>query len=77
MIDLKDLRENPEKYRRGAELKGAHVEIPRILDLDRQRVEAQQAFERARVPHGGERDDNRFAAVAPMRKVSGMTSNCP
>jgi seryl-tRNA synthetase len=48
MIDLKDLRENPEKYRRGAELKGVHVEIAQLLDLDRQRVEAQKAFESAR-----------------------------
>jgi seryl-tRNA synthetase len=48
MIDLKDLRENPDKYRRGAELKGVRVEIAQLLDLDRKRLEAQQAFERAR-----------------------------
>jgi seryl-tRNA synthetase len=48
MIDIKDLRENPDKYRRGAELKGVRVEIAQLLDLDRQRLEAQQAFERAR-----------------------------
>jgi seryl-tRNA synthetase len=48
MIDVKDLRENPDKYRKGAELKGVHVEIARILDLESQRVAAQQEFERLR-----------------------------
>ena len=31
MIDLKDLRENPEKYRRGAELKGITVDVDALL----------------------------------------------
>ena len=31
MVDLKDLRENPDKYRRGAELKGVRVDIDEIL----------------------------------------------
>lgn len=48
MIDLKDLRENPERYRRGAELKGVAVDIPRLLDLDQKRVQLQQEFERLR-----------------------------
>jgi seryl-tRNA synthetase len=48
MIDVKDLRENPDKYRKGSELKGVHVEIARILDLESQRVAAQQEFERLR-----------------------------
>src|SRR5882672_4042695 len=48
MIDLKDLRENPEKYRRGAELKGVAVEIARILDLESHRLAAQQEFEKLR-----------------------------
>src|SRR4051794_25089656 len=48
MIDVKDLRENPDKYRKGAELKNVPVEIPRILDLESQRVSAQQEFERLR-----------------------------
>jgi seryl-tRNA synthetase len=48
MIDVKDLRENPEKYRKGAERKGVPVEIARILDLESQRVAAQQEFERLR-----------------------------
>jgi seryl-tRNA synthetase len=46
MIDLKDLRENPEKYRRGAELKNVTVNIAAVLDLDAQRARAQQEFDR-------------------------------
>ncbi len=34
MIDLKDLRENPDKYRRGAELKKMAVDIDALLSLD-------------------------------------------
>lgn len=48
MIDLKDLRENPDKYRRGAALKNISVDIAAILDLDSQRLSAQQEFERLR-----------------------------
>jgi seryl-tRNA synthetase len=46
MIDIKDLRENPEKYRRGAELKNVSVNIPAVLDLDAQCLRAQQEFDR-------------------------------
>jgi seryl-tRNA synthetase len=48
MIDLKDLRENPEKYRQGAKQKNIAVDIDAILSLDEQRLRAQQEFERAR-----------------------------
>src|SRR5471032_1086806 len=48
MIDIKDLRENPEKYRLGAKLKNVAVDIDAILSLDKQRLRAQQEFERAR-----------------------------
>ncbi|MGD0464606.1 MAG: serine--tRNA ligase [Tepidisphaeraceae bacterium] len=48
MIDIKDLRENPEKYRRGAELKNVAVNIPAVLDLDGQCLRAQQDFDRLR-----------------------------
>ena len=48
MIDLKDLRERPEVYRRGAELKRVPVEIDKLLDLDRARVDAMRMFESAR-----------------------------
>jgi seryl-tRNA synthetase len=46
MVDLKDLRENPEKYRRGAELKGVRVDVDAVLRLDEQRVAAQREFEK-------------------------------
>jgi seryl-tRNA synthetase len=48
MVDLKDLRENPEKYRRGAERKNVRVDIDAILRADEQRVAAQKEFERLR-----------------------------
>jgi seryl-tRNA synthetase len=48
MIDIKDLRENPEKYRRGAELKNVAVNIPAVLDLDGQFLRSQQEFDRLR-----------------------------
>lgn len=48
MVDLKDLREHPDKYRRGAELKGVKVQIDEILRLDADRLEAQKEFEKAR-----------------------------
>jgi seryl-tRNA synthetase len=48
MVDLKDLRENTEKYRHGAELKGVSVDIDEILRLDADRLEAQQEFEKFR-----------------------------
>src|SRR4051812_10506195 len=48
MIDLKDLRENPEKYRTGSKLKNIPVDIDRALQLDQQRLAAQQEFERFR-----------------------------
>jgi seryl-tRNA synthetase len=37
MIDLKDLRENPGKYRDGCAKKGMAVDIDRLLDLDARR----------------------------------------
>jgi seryl-tRNA synthetase len=48
MIDLKDLRENPDKYRNGAQLKGVDVDIEQALRLDERRVRQQQEFERLR-----------------------------
>ena len=48
MIDLKDLRERPDIYRRGAELKNVRVDINQVLDLDRARIDAQRIFESAR-----------------------------
>ena len=48
MVDLKDLRENPQKYRRGAELKGVKVDFDGLLRADEQRLTAQKEFERLR-----------------------------
>ena len=48
MVDVKDLRENPAKYRRGAELKGVRVDVDAIVRTDEQRVAAQREFERLR-----------------------------
>src|SRR4051794_23723991 len=48
MVDLKDLRENPEKYRRGGGRKNVKVDVDAILRADEQRVAAQREFERLR-----------------------------
>src|SRR6185312_6682219 len=48
MVDLKDLRENPQKYRRGAELKGVKVDFDALLEADEQRLSAQKEFEKYR-----------------------------
>ncbi len=45
MVDLKDLRENPEKYRRGAELKNVKVDFDQLLRLDEQHRSAQREYE--------------------------------
>lgn len=37
MIDLKDLRENPDRYRKAAQLKRINVDIDALLDLDAKR----------------------------------------
>src|SRR5438105_2021372 len=48
MIDLKDLRENPDKYRRGAQLKNVTVDVDAILALDEKHRAAQREFEQFR-----------------------------
>lgn len=48
MIDLKDLRDNPDKYRLGAQRKNVSVDVDAILQKDKERVAAQQEFERHR-----------------------------
>ncbi len=48
MTDLKDLRENPDRYRKGASDKNIKVDIDAILDLDARQRAAQQAFEKHR-----------------------------
>lgn len=41
MIDLKDLRENPDKYRTGCRLKNVEIDIDALIALDRTRRELQ------------------------------------
>ena len=48
MIDLKDLRENPDKYRRAAQLKRIAIDVDRVLHLEADRIRHQQEFERLR-----------------------------
>jgi seryl-tRNA synthetase len=48
MIDVKDLRESPEKYRRGAQLKGVTVDIDAVLSLDERRLRHLREYEQAR-----------------------------
>lgn len=48
MVDLKDLRENPDKYRRGAQLKNVKVDIDALLQLDEKQRAAQREFEQFR-----------------------------
>jgi seryl-tRNA synthetase len=37
MIDLRQLRETPDRFKNGAKAKNIHVDIDRILTLDEQR----------------------------------------
>lgn len=48
MIDLKDFRENTDKYRHAAEVKRVNVDVDQVLHLDGERLRSQQAFERLR-----------------------------
>ncbi len=79
MIDLKDLRENPEKYRRGAQLKQVAVDIDAILRIDEQRSAAQKEFEKLRAEQneaskqiGRQKDPaEKQAAIARMGELKG------
>src|ERR1700722_7232926 len=48
MIDLKDFRANPNKYRRAAMFKRLSVDVDQVLRLDAERLRSQQGFERLR-----------------------------
>jgi len=48
MIDIKDLRENPDKYRRAVELKRMKADVAAVLELDGRAMSAQQEYERLR-----------------------------
>ncbi|HSX41200.1 MAG TPA: serine--tRNA ligase [Candidatus Saccharimonadales bacterium] len=38
MIDIKDLRANPDKYKQSAKLRGTKVDIDKLLEIDKQRT---------------------------------------
>ena len=77
MIDLKDLRENPDKYRRGAELKRCDVSaVDAAIEADRRRVEAQQEHDRLRAEQnaagkdvGKLKADEKQAAIARLGEL--------
>jgi seryl-tRNA synthetase len=48
MIDLKELRENPDRFRAGAAAKNADVDIDRLLLLDKEKRHLQGRQEQAR-----------------------------
>ncbi|MCH2152703.1 MAG: hypothetical protein MK089_05120, partial [Phycisphaerales bacterium] len=48
MIDLKQLRESPERFIQGAEAKNIDVDIDRLLELDQQRRDLLQKQETLR-----------------------------
>jgi len=48
MVDLKDLRDNPDKYRRGAQLKNVNVDIDALIAADAARAAAQKEFDELR-----------------------------
>ncbi len=48
MIDIKLLRADPESYRAAAKIKGIKLDLDRLLELDRQRLDLLQKIERAR-----------------------------
>lgn len=48
MIDLKDFRENPDKYGRAAQLKRVNVDVQHVRHLDAERLRSQQASQRLR-----------------------------
>ena len=52
MIDLRDLRDNPDKYRDGCRKKGIAVDIDHILTLDARKRQLQTERERLRAEQG-------------------------
>jgi seryl-tRNA synthetase len=80
MIDLKDLRENPDRYRRGAEVKNIPTDITAVLELDARRQRAQQEFDGLRAKQneasksiGALKDPaQKQAAIAAMGQLKGQ-----
>jgi seryl-tRNA synthetase len=48
MIDIKDLRDDPEKYRKAAKLKRMNVDVDAVLEVASRASHAQQEFEQLR-----------------------------
>ena len=79
MVDLKDLRADPEKYRTGAANKNVSVDFDALLDLDRRHRESLVAYETLRAEQNsasqaiGKLKDpaERKAAVAKVGELSG------
>jgi seryl-tRNA synthetase len=77
MIDLKDLRENPDRYRRGAELKRYDpAAVDAALAADRRRIEAQQEHDALRAEQntagkdvGKLKGDEKQAAIARLGEL--------
>ena len=53
MIDLKLLREDPERFREGARLKGMEIDVGRVLEVDRDRRELMTRQEALRAEQKG------------------------
>src|SRR5436305_13664039 len=73
MIDVKDLRDNPDKYCRGAELKNVKVDIDAILRLDEQWRSSQTEFERLRAEQNEKGKD--FAKVKDPEQRKALTAS--
>ena len=69
MVDLKKLREDPERFRTGAKNKGVKVDIDRLLELDTQRrakmteQETLRASQKSIAKESGPRDGPSFGSA--------------
>jgi seryl-tRNA synthetase len=66
MIDLKDFRADPDKYRRAAEVKRVGVDVDDVLRLDAERLRSQRAFERLRAEQ-----NESSRRIAALKDVTG------
>lgn len=48
MLDIKFIRQNPEKVKEGCEKKGVKIDVDRLLNLDREKREIQKEIEKIR-----------------------------
>lgn len=75
MIDIKRVRENPEKVRDGARKKGADIDVSEILALDEQRKDILRTFERLRVEQKKESESLRNLQGEEREKKQGGLRN--